>query len=176
MQSCAYVASCWPCRLWRMFWAVSRQFGRFWFRFWKGFGKFKFRTRFPRRERRSRRPLYFWRSDGEYFQNINLLPQELEKDVRADFLCLHCSPVGDNTWAYVFSPTVFRDRVPGRFGGGSGGFQTGSGRVRGRLGGFGAGSRALFPAQRSRWDGSRTCGRGDRVPGRFPWWPALVLV
>ena len=24
------------------------------------------------------------------------------KDVRADFLCLHCSPnaVGDNTWAY----------------------------------------------------------------------------
>ena len=30
------------------------------------------------------------------------VPAELEKDVRADFLCLHCSPnaVGDITWAY----------------------------------------------------------------------------
>ena len=46
MQSCAYVASCWPCRLWTMFWAVSGQFGRFCFRLWKGFGKFNFRTTF----------------------------------------------------------------------------------------------------------------------------------
>ena len=44
VQSCSYVASCWPCRLWRMFWAVSGQFGRFWFRFWKGFRKFNFLT------------------------------------------------------------------------------------------------------------------------------------
>ena len=57
VQSCAYVVSCWPCRLWRMFWAVSGQFGRFWFRFWKGFGKFKFQTRFPCHDKRSRRPL-----------------------------------------------------------------------------------------------------------------------
>ena len=30
------------------------------------------------------------------------VPAEMEKDVHADFLCLHCSPnaVGDNTWAY----------------------------------------------------------------------------
>jgi len=26
VQSCGYVASCWPSRLWRMFWAVSGQF------------------------------------------------------------------------------------------------------------------------------------------------------
>ena len=31
------------------------------------------------------------------------VPAELEKDVHADFLCLHCYPnaVGDNTWAYL---------------------------------------------------------------------------
>ena len=31
-------------------------------------------------------------------------PKCLEKDARADFLCLHCYPnaVGDNTWAYFF--------------------------------------------------------------------------
>ena len=31
-------------------------------------------------------------------------PKCLEKDARADFLCLHCYPnaVGDNTWAYYF--------------------------------------------------------------------------
>ena len=37
-------------------------------------------------------------------------PKCLEKDARADFLCLHCYPnaVGDNTWAYLahFSPTA----------------------------------------------------------------------
>ena len=35
--------------------------------------------------------------------NSDVLPQELEKEVRPDFLCLRSSPnaVGDNTWAYA---------------------------------------------------------------------------
>ena len=170
MQSCAYVAWCWPSRSWRMFWAVSRQFGRFWFRFWKGFGKFKFRTRFPRRERRSRRPLYFWRSDSEYFKISTYFPKNWKKTCAQIFFACTVPLLGITPGLMFFSPTVFRDRVPGRF---RGRFRGVSNRFRA---GSGAGSRALFPAQGSRWDGSRTCGRGDRVPGRFPWWPALVLV
>ena len=36
-------------------------------------------------------------------------PKCLEKDARADFLCLHCYPnaVGDNTWAYFFYSHIF---------------------------------------------------------------------
>ena len=170
MQSCAYVASCWPCRLWRMFWAVSRQFGRFWFRFWKGFGKFKFRTRFPRRERRSRRPLYFWRSDGEYFKISTYFPKNWKKTCAQIFFACTVPLLGITPGLMFFSPTVFRDRVPGRFGGGSGGFQTGSGRVRGRFPGHCFRHRVLDGTVPELVDG----GTGFR--DAFPWWPALVLV
>ena len=44
------------------------------------------------------------RKEGRKGGRRTLMARELAKDVRADFLCLHCSPnpVGDSTWDYFF--------------------------------------------------------------------------